>query len=135
MYSIILPCGNNVCEEHLERKENDSRIYKCNFCTENHQTPENKLIVLDPNIVNSDQSNQFIKLCKFYTKTEFKLHYRASRDGFSSKAFHSKCDRIPKTLSMIKVKDKPHIFGGYTSHSGILFKNTKKIQMHLYLVW
>ena len=40
--------------------------------------------------------------------------YRASRDGFSAESFHSKCDNIPKTLTIIKVKDEPNIFGGYT---------------------
>ena len=71
-------------------------------------------MVLDSNIVNSDQSNELIKLCKFEDKTQFNLLYRASRDGFSATQFHSKCDEIPKTLTIIKVKDKPHIFGGYT---------------------
>jgi hypothetical protein len=55
-----------------------------------------------------------IKLCEFDIKKEFKLLYRASRDGFSSNAFHSKCDNFPNTLTIIKVKDQPHIFGGYT---------------------
>jgi hypothetical protein len=53
-------------------------------------------------------------LCEFDTKTEFKLVYRASLDGFSSTKFHSKCNFFRKTLTIIKVKDKPHIFGGYT---------------------
>jgi hypothetical protein len=72
------------------------------------------LIALDSNIVNSDQSVELIKLCEFKALSTFKLLYRASRDGFSSKVFHSKCDKKPKTLTLIKVKDKPHIFGGYT---------------------
>jgi hypothetical protein len=69
---------------------------------------------LDSNIVNFDQSNELIKLCEFEDKTQFNLLYRATRDGFSAEDFHSKCDEIPKTLTVIKVKDQPHIFGGYT---------------------
>jgi hypothetical protein len=69
---------------------------------------------LDSNIVDSDQSVELIKLCEFDTKTQFKLLYRASRDGFGVKDFHEKCNNILKTLTLIKVKDKPHIFGGYT---------------------
>jgi hypothetical protein len=53
-------------------------------------------------------------MCEFDIKNEFDLLYRASPDGFSLEAFHSKCDNIPNTLTIIRVKDKPHIFGGYT---------------------
>ena len=38
----------------------------------------------------------------------------ASRDGFDSDDFHSRCDNIGRTLTIIKVKNNPHIFGGYT---------------------
>jgi hypothetical protein len=72
------------------------------------------LIKIDSNILSMDQQNKLIKLCEFDVKTEFKLLYRASRDGFSSTQFNSKCNNISKTLTIIKVKDKPHIFGGYT---------------------
>ncbi len=72
------------------------------------------LIEFDSNILSKVQTFELIKLCEFDNKTEFKLLYRATRDGFSAEAFHSKCDKIPKTLTLIKVKDKPHIFGGYT---------------------
>jgi len=41
------------------------------------------------------------------------LKYRASRDGFHSKDFHSKCDGIEKTLDVIKTTNG-NIFGGYT---------------------
>jgi hypothetical protein len=71
-------------------------------------------IKFDSNIVNKDQLVELIKLCEFDIKTKFYLLYRATRDGFSSQAFHLKCDDIPNTLTIIKVKNKPHIFGGYT---------------------
>ena len=49
---------------------------------------------------------------------EFKtnLLYRATRDGDSSKDFHSKCDNIRDTLSLVKTKNGL-IFGGYTNES------------------
>jgi hypothetical protein len=43
------------------------------------------------------------------------LLYRASRDGFSGKAFHSHCDRKGPTYSIIKANG--FLFGGYTSIS------------------
>ncbi|GBB96610.1 hypothetical protein RclHR1_00280002 [Rhizophagus clarus] len=44
---------------------------------------------------------------------EFKLIFRASRDGFTSKQFHEKCDNQSRTVTIIKVKDSNEILGGY----------------------
>jgi len=40
-------------------------------------------------------------------------NYRASQDGFKAKDFHSKCDKQPNTLIIIK-SEHGNIFGGYT---------------------
>ncbi len=32
-----MPCFNNICEEHI-----NSKIFKCDFCQENHQFPQNE---------------------------------------------------------------------------------------------
>jgi hypothetical protein len=42
----------------------------------------------------------------------FKLIYRGSRDGFTAKAFHDKCDKTAGTITIIKAPNQ-HIFGGY----------------------
>jgi hypothetical protein len=44
---------------------------------------------------------------------QFSLLYRASRDGFQAKAFHSRCDGRPNTLTLIHSKNG-NIFGGFT---------------------
>ena len=54
-----------------------------------------------------------IELCKLSTK-QFKLLYRASRDGFEASNFHAKCDNQPRTLTIIKTT-KGYIFGAYTA--------------------
>ena len=41
-----------------------------------------------------------------------KLQYRASRDGFSAQNFHTKCDTVENSLTMIKSTDGK-IFGGF----------------------
>lgn len=41
------------------------------------------------------------------------LVYRATRDGFSAKDFHLKCDGMPNTLTIIK-STAGNIFGGFT---------------------
>ena len=48
--------------------------------------------------------------------TEGNLIYRASRDGFSSSSFHSNCDEISNTVSIIKTTSNS-VFGGFTSAS------------------
>ena len=62
---------------------------------------------------NHNMKDALIDLCKLSGK-EFKLLYRASRDGFNAASFHAMCDHQPRTLTVIKTT-KEFIFGGYTS--------------------
>ena len=56
---------------------------------------------------------QLLKLCEFPQDQKLELKYRASRDGFKASDFHSHCDGIPNTLTVIKAKSG-NIFGGFT---------------------
>ena len=49
----------------------------------------------------------------FISKVNITLLYQASRDGFFPKSFHSKCDGILGTLTVVK-SSNGNIFGGYT---------------------
>ena len=64
-------------------------------------------------ILTNEQSLNLINLIGLNT-TNVKLLYQASRDGFDTKIFHSKCDAVPGTLTIIKSKNT-NIFGGFTS--------------------
>ncbi|GES96385.1 carbohydrate-binding module family 13 protein [Rhizophagus clarus] len=44
---------------------------------------------------------------------KFKLIFRGSRNGFTSKKFHKICDGQSQTVTIIKVKDSNEILGGY----------------------
>ncbi|EXX69231.1 hypothetical protein GLOIN_2v1837917 [Rhizophagus irregularis DAOM 181602=DAOM 197198] len=44
---------------------------------------------------------------------KFKLLYRRSRDGNTSKAFHEKCDNIESTIVIAKITNTEQIVGGY----------------------
>ena len=57
--------------------------------------------------------NQLLELCEFSKDQKWDLKYRASRDGFKSTDFHSHCDGIANTLTVIKAKSG-NIFGGFT---------------------
>ncbi len=50
----------------------------------------------------------------FDNLTEARLIYRASRDGFAASSFHSKCDNISNTVTIIKTTSNS-VFGGFTS--------------------
>jgi hypothetical protein len=52
----------------------------------------------------------------------WKLQYRATRDGFSGENFHSKCDGIANTLTVIK-SEHGNIFGGFTEKG---WKSTRR---------
>lgn len=65
-------------------------------------------------ILAESQSIELINLCEFDSSKKFNLLYRATVDGFGASDFHSKCDRISKTLTIIQTKENLNIFGGYT---------------------
>jgi hypothetical protein len=44
---------------------------------------------------------------------DFKLLYRASRDGDTAEAFHSRCDNKGATIIITKIKNSERIVGGY----------------------
>ena len=35
---VVLPCGGNICREHVDLKTDNFLIYKCQLCNENHKT-------------------------------------------------------------------------------------------------
>ncbi len=58
-------------------------------------------------------ATDLIKLCEFPIDQKWKLAYRATEDGFSSKKFHEKSIGCRNNLAIIKTSNG-HIFGGYT---------------------
>ena len=66
-------------------------------------------------ILTDNQSSELINLCEFSSNNTFKLIYRATRDGFDSIDFHSKCDGHNNTLTIFKAMESSFIFGAYTS--------------------
>ena len=62
---------------------------------------------------NGKMRYDLVELCKLSGK-QFKLLYRATRDGFQAASFHAKCDHQPSTLTVIKTT-KGYIFGGFTA--------------------
>ncbi len=60
-------------------------------------------------------ANEGISLTQMFNSLLiYKLIYRASRDGFAASSFHSKCDNISNTVTIIKTTSNS-VFGGFTS--------------------
>ena len=95
-----------------------------------HTAPNNKLnIKMHPPrraglvIINYQHLNIFAgwidkKTFLYYNKVicspyRFKLLYRASKDGFTTTAFHEKWDNKGAIIVVAKVKNSEHIIGGY----------------------
>jgi hypothetical protein len=57
--------------------------------------------------------SKLIELCVFRKNLKWKLKYRGTRDGFKASDFHSRCDGVANTLSVVKAASG-NIFGGYT---------------------
>ena len=80
-----------------------------------NETPKANELELNPKI---NEKFDFIKktLCEKLKVKEvnYKLIYKATRDGDSKEIFHSKCDNINNTLIIIKT-NKNNIFGGFTT--------------------
>lgn len=62
-------------------------------------------------ILNDEEKRTLIELCNLTDRLD--LVYRATYHGFSAREFHSKCDGISRTLTIVKTT-KGNVFGGYT---------------------
>jgi hypothetical protein len=71
---------------------------------------------IDSKIVNEALEQELLRLCNFPLNIDLKLLYSGRRYGFGAKQFHSKCDSIPNTLTIIR-SSNGNIFGGYTQCS------------------
>ena len=69
----------------------------------------------DSEILTDEEHRRLLKGWLPPLKGDWRLLFRASRDGFAVKTFHSKCDNQGPTLTI--VKSGKHIFGGFTELS------------------
>jgi len=66
----------------------------------------------DSQILNQNECFSLINMTKNFSNGF--LLYRATRDGFSAKEFHSKCDGRVNTVTIIK-NNLNYVFGGFTA--------------------
>ena len=66
----------------------------------------------DSTILDKQNRSAITELCGFPSARQWKLQYRATRDGFTAQNFHDKCDTVANTLTIIK-STNGNIFGGF----------------------
>merc|ERR1712228_233519 len=75
-------------------------------------------LVLESTILKHEECEELHQMignhCNIYP-TEWKLLYRASRDGFKMKACHQKCYSHPNVVLIVESK-KGNVFGGFTEN-------------------
>lgn len=72
------------------------------------------VIPIDSDILDDNLKKKFSILIEYDGKSSLKLLYRGSRNGFQASAFHSCCDNVSDTVTVIKTTGG-YIFGGFTA--------------------
>jgi len=125
--------GSNIINSIDENEINNARNTSFNLSSNLKGKINEKNIDIDSIIIIKEYTNEdyflFSKIKKVFPSNKilkFNLIYRATRDGDTSKNFHSKCDFIGPNIILIKTKED-YIFGGFTTKSWKhLFKDINK---------
>ena len=99
----MLKNGKNI----IQKNDMNGAKIKLNYKINSKIITDNSLDFVTDKIKQNYGINKLIEL---------KLLYRGSENNFDIKSFHSKCDKIKGTLTLIK-NTKGFIFGGFTSES------------------
>eukprot|EP01080_Neovahlkampfia_damariscottae_P003599 gene3599-6334_t len=83
-------------------------------------------LLVGSKIVNAQQSMQVLKFINDKSK-KWKLCYQATKDGFGTNHFHSKCDKFKESIVIIKSTNN-NVFGAYCADpwSGSGYSNNPK---------
>ena len=71
--------------------------------------------VFEESVILTNEEHRRVLKTWLPIKREWRLLFRASRDGFAALAFHSKCDNKGPTVTV--VKSGGNIFGGFTGNA------------------
>jgi len=83
------------------------------------------LVTIDSKILKSMDQASMLKKWISNGSVKFKLLYRGSRDGYTSTAFHKKCDKAKPTITLVH-NDQNKIFGGFTDQDWTITSNYKQ---------
>jgi hypothetical protein len=72
--------------------------------------------VFESTILDNYLHSKLVELCELPKDKKWELKYRGTRDGLKAADFHTRCDGIAKTLTVVKATSG-NIFGGYTEQA------------------
>ena len=115
---LNLPEGTTFVKELLEEAE----FYQIQGMIDELVPSESTLaastpteIFLESEILTNEEHQRVLKAWLSPLKGKWRLLFRASQDGFESETFHSKCDNLGPTVTIVKSGN--NIFGGFTDVS------------------
>ena len=106
---LILPEGATF----LAELEAEARFYQVQGILNELRTIKASNVFEESVILRNEEHRRVLKDC-LPLVGEWRLLFRASRDGFAASVFHSKCDHKGATITV--VKSGGSIFGGFTEN-------------------
>ena len=106
---LILPDGATF----LKELEAEAKFYQLQGILDELQCTEPK--DFEESVILTNEGHRRVLKTWLPIKSEWRLLFRASRDGFAALAFHSKCDNKGPTVTV--VKSGGNIFGGFTENA------------------
>ena len=115
---LILPDGATF----LKELEAEAKFYQLQGILDElhelhelHRTAPKELKEFEESVILMNEEHRRVLKTWLPIKSEWRLLFRASRDGFAALAFHSKCDNKGPTVTV--VKSGGNIFGGFTGNA------------------
>ena len=105
---LILPDGATF----LKELEAEAKFYQLQGILDELKPKEPKVFEESVTLMNEEHRGVLKSWLPEDMKGEWRLLFRASRDGFAASTFHSKCDNKGPTITV--VTSGGNIFGGFT---------------------
>ena len=115
---LILPDGATF----LKELEAEAKFYQLQGILDElhelhelHRTAPKELKEFEESVILTNEEHRRVLKTWLPIKSEWRLLFRASRDGFAALAFHFKCNNKGPTITV--VKSGGNIFGGFTENA------------------
>ena len=106
---LILPDGATF----LKELEAEAKFYQLQGILDELQRTAPK--EFEESVILTNEGHRRVLKTWLPIKSEWRLLFRASRDGFAALAFHFKCDNKGPTITVVKSGE--NIFGGFTENA------------------